>query len=60
MFVFTDAEPKDGSDFNVRNVIDMAMGYYETKITFFLHKNMCGSKSNIEKFTKVAIETGGN
>lgn len=58
MFVFTDAEPKDGDMFGVENLI-LAAQYDRTYISFFLDGSICGSKSNIDKFRKVAKETEG-
>lgn len=59
MFVFTDAAPKDADDFNVQNIIDTANHWYDMKISFFLDESMCGSTTEIDKFRKVAAETGG-
>lgn len=59
MFVFTDAAPKDGDDFTVQNVIDTASYWFDMKISFFLDERMCGSETEIDKYRRVAAETGG-
>lgn len=57
MYVFTDASPKDATDENIDDVLNLAHDL-DVPINFFSRGN-CGRPGNVPAYDRVATETGG-
>jgi len=58
MFVFTDAPAKDATTSNEAALISLA-NMQESSMIFFTNLNGCGSKSDMDRYKKIATATSG-